>query len=530
MRFAARGPNSAPLALHMLDFSSLTHYDWLDVPMWVFDQQRQRNLWANAAALRFWRAASAEEFLARDFSDTMAAVRERLAVTAADHGQGKIVREQWTLYPKGQPVTAMLVSRGILTPDRRQVMLFAADSLASGADLGVLRGVEALQHTSVRIGVFSLKDGSCLMRNPAAALAFQPAKATAPATTQATAAQGPGPRNELAALFAQAEEAENIVRQVSAGISVKVDVQLHTQQGLCWHGINASPMRDPVTGEAVLLLNARDIADLKASQAALEAAREAAETASQAKSSFLANMSHEIRTPMNGVLGLTELVLQTELSDKQRKFIELAHNSAKGLMVIINDLLDVAKIEAGRVVIEQSPFSLHDCLREALHPLLLQAHEKGIQLHARVQPGVPQHVLGDALRLRQVLVNLVGNALKFTEKGEVRVEVQLVEDEAGSEGPSPADSASDNAALRLRLSVHDTGIGMTRDQIQQIFDPFTQADGSITRRYGGTGLGLTIVQRLVGLMGGHVQVESQPGTGSCFSFEVALQLPPKAQS
>ncbi|MET0519659.1 MAG: ATP-binding protein, partial [Burkholderiaceae bacterium] len=219
---------------------------------------------------------------------------------------------------------------------------------------------------------------------------------------------------------------------------------------------------------------------------------------------------------MNGVLGLTELVLQTELSERQRKFIELAHNSAKGLMVIINDLLDVAKIEAGRVIIEQQPFSLHDCLREALHPLLVQAHEKGIQLHARVQPGVPLRAAGDALRLRQVLINLVGNALKFTERGEVRVEVQMVE-------PQAEPRAGEEADLRLRFAVHDTGIGMTRDQIAQIFDPFTQADGSITRRYGGTGLGLTIVQRLVVLMGGQVEVESQPGTGSCFSFEIALQ-------
>ncbi|MDC8770946.1 ATP-binding protein [Roseateles albus] len=499
----------------MLDFSCLTHYDWLDVPMWVFDAERQRNLWANAAALRFWQAGSAEKFLSSDFSDTSVAVRERLAVTAADHAQGKIVREQWTLYPKGQPTTVMLVSRGILTPDRRQVMLFAADSLASGVDLSALRGIEALQHTSVRIAVFSLKDGSCLMRNPAAALAFaKPALAK------------PALQNELNAVFAHADDAAHVIAQVRAGQSVKADFELRTSAGLCWHGINASPMRDPATGEPVLLLNARDIADLKASQAALETAREAAEAASQAKSSFLANMSHEIRTPMNGVLGLTELVLLTELTDKQRKFIELAHNSAKGLMVIINDLLDVAKIEAGRVQIDQAPFSLHDCLREALHPLLLQAHEKGIQLHARVQPGVPQRALGDALRLRQVLVNLVGNALKFTEKGEVRLEVQIVEFE-------PSEAAGHQAPpgeLRLRFSVHDTGIGMTKDQIAQIFEPFTQADGSITRRYGGTGLGLTIVQRLVNLMGGRILVESQPGTGSCFSFEVALQLEPKPAS
>ncbi|MBT9495024.1 MAG: hypothetical protein IV107_22330 [Paucibacter sp.] len=493
----------------MLDFSCLTHYDWLDVPMWVFDAERQRNLWANAAALRFWQAGSAEKFLSSDFSDTSEAVRERLAVTAADHSQGKIVREQWTLYPKGQPTTAMLVSRGILTPDRRQVMLFAADSLASGVDLSALRGIEALQHTSVRVAMYSLKDGSCLMRNPAAALTF----------SQTNAVSG-DQRAELEAIFALPEDAAHVIAQVRAGQSVKADFELRTKAGLCWHGINASPMRDPATGEPVLLLNARDIADLKASQAALETAREAAEAASQAKSSFLANMSHEIRTPMNGVLGLTELVLLTELTDKQRKFIELAHNSAKGLMVIINDLLDVAKIEAGRVLIEQSPFSLHDCLREALHPLLLQAHEKGIQLHARVQPGVPQRAIGDALRLRQVLVNLVGNALKFTEKGEVRVEVQMVEvASAEAEAASAAE-----AGLRLRFSVHDTGIGMTRDQIAQIFEPFTQADGSITRRYGGTGLGLTIVQRLVNLMGGRIMVESQPGTGSCFSFEVALQL------
>ncbi len=514
----------------MLDFSCLTHYDWLDVPMWVFDAERQRNLWANAAALRFWQAGTAEKFLSSSFSDTSEAVRERLAVTATDHGQGKIVREQWTLYPKGQPTTVMLVSRGILTPDRRQVMLFAADSLASGADLSALRGIEALQHTSVRIAVFSLKDGSCLMRNPAAALAFaQNKSALQPGPTSMS---GAGQQAELAAIFAHPDDAAHVCAQVRAGQNVKADFELRTSTGLCWHGVNASPMRDPATGEPVLLLNARDIADLKASQAALETAREAAEAASQAKSSFLANMSHEIRTPMNGVLGLTELVLLTELTDKQRKFIELAHNSAKGLMVIINDLLDVAKIEAGRVMIEQASFSLHDCLREALHPLLLQAHEKGIQLHARVQPGVPQRALGDALRLRQVLVNLVGNALKFTEKGEVRLEVQVVEPELESahahiQGHAPSSTSGPCAPgpepeLRLRFSVHDTGIGMTKDQIAQIFEPFTQADGSITRRYGGTGLGLTIVQRLVNLMGGRIAVESQPGTGSCFSFEVAL--------
>jgi signal transduction histidine kinase len=484
----------------LLDFASLSHYDWLDVPLWVFDPEQQRNLWANAAALRFWHADSAEEFLSRDFSEHGDAVRERLAVTAADHAQGRIVREQWTLYPKGEPTTVMLVSRGMRTPDRRQVMLFAADSLGGGADLSMLRGVEALQHTSVRIAVFGLARGDLLMRNPAAALTFGD---TPPAAG----------RTEFGSLFAHGADADSILARVRRGDTCRQDLELQTLDGRRWHALDARPMRDPVTGDTVMLFNARDIADLKASQAALVAAREAAESASHAKSAFLANMSHEIRTPMNGVLGLTELVLQTELNARQRRFIEMAHDSAKGLMTIINDLLDVAKIEAGKIIIDAHPFSLHDCLGESMQPLLLQAHDKGIQLNTTVQAGVPSWLVGDALRLRQVLINLVGNALKFTEHGEVRVEIGLAD-------------AHDNdppQRLRLRVAVTDTGIGMTRDQIGQIFDPFTQADGSITRRYGGTGLGLTIVQRLVALMGGTIAVESEPGLGSSFSFEVVLR-------
>ena len=219
---------------------------------------------------------------------------------------------------------------------------------------------------------------------------------------------------------------------------------------------------------------------------------------------------------MNGVLGLTELVLQTELDERQRKFISLAHSSAKGLMLIINDLLDMAKVEAGRIVMEQSPFSLHDCLREAIQPLLLKAHERHILLRVRVQPAVADQLLGDALRLRQVLINLVGNALKFTEKGEVQVEVERLE-----ERPASGDTG---ARQRLRFGVHDTGIGLTQEQVQHVFAPFTQADRSITRRYGGTGLGLTIAHRLVQLMGGDIQIESTFGVGSCFSFELVMPV------
>ncbi len=485
----------------MLDFSVLPHYEWLDIPVWVFDDVHHRCLWANAAALTLWRADSQAELLARDLSDISAGARLRLSLAAAEHARGEVVREPWTLYPKNEPVSVMLTSRSILTPDGRQVMLFTASPLSSNPDTTLLRGMEALQHTSVRIAIFSLRDGRALMLNPAAAAAF--------------GAPVQGDKGvKFASLFTHAPVAARIRAQVNRGQTFAADVELITTMGKRWHGMDVRPMRDPLSGEMVMQLNARDIADLKATQTMLEAARQAAEEASQAKSSFLAHMSHEIRTPMNGVLGLTELVLQTELDERQRKFITLAHNSAKGLMLIINDLLDMAKVEAGRIVMEQSPFSLHDCLREAIQPLLLHAHERDIVLMVRVQPAVADQLLGDALRLRQVLINLVGNALKFTERGEVHVEVELLEE-------LPA-SGSSGASQRLRFGVHDTGIGLTQEQIQHVFAPFTQADRSITRRYGGTGLGLTIAHRLVQLMGGEIQIESTPGVGSCFSFELVM--------
>ncbi len=483
----------------MLDFSSLTHYDWLDTPMWVFDPKAERNLWANAAALSFWQVESAEMFLSRNFQDPTEAVRERLAVTAADHAQGKIVREQWTLYPKGKPTTVMLASRGIQTPDRRVVMLMAAQSLPHGTDKSMLRGVEALQHTTARIAMFSLRDGQALFLNPTAAQAF--------------GVQAEAGALGFADVFASPDLASLIRRHVQGGKSFQAELELNTVDGIRWHSIDARPMRDPVSGDPVLQFNARDINDFRLAQQALTVARETAVAASQAKSTFLANMSHEIRTPMNGVLGLTELVLQTELDDRQRRFVQMAHDSAKSLMGLINDLLDVAKIEAGKVAIEHQPFTLYDCLRDTTQPLQLQAQEKGLILGSRIQPGVPPYLVGDALRLRQVLTNLVGNAVKFTERGEIRIEVRRLDEGRAGSGPEP---------VHLSFSVSDTGIGMSRDQIARIFDPFTQGDASITRRFGGTGLGLTIVQRLVALMGGRVHVESQPGTGSSFSFEITL--------
>ncbi len=266
-------------------------------------------------------------------------------------------------------------------------------------------------------------------------------------------------------------------------------------------------------------LRARALTELRTALDELATARDAAVTASRLKSEFVATISHEIRTPMNGVVGMTGLLLETPLSAEQREYVESIRSSGESLTAIVNDILDFSKIESGRLELEKQPFDPRDCVAETLELLRPQAAAKRLALRSSCGAGVPAAVLGDVTRLRQVLVNLVGNAVKFTERGSVEVTLEWASREGG-----PAE---------LRFAVRDTGIGIPAERLERLFQPFTQGDASMSRRYGGTGLGLVISKRLAEAMGGRMWVESEPGAGSCFHFTVEAVpavLPPRAPS
>ncbi|MGB7087992.1 MAG: response regulator, partial [Phormidesmis sp.] len=290
--------------------------------------------------------------------------------------------------------------------------------------------------------------------------------------------------------------------------------------------INASILRDTEDNPLLFIVHIQDLSEQKRINASLQAATKASEEANKAKSDFLAMMSHEIRTPMNAMIGMTELLSETQLNEHQRDFVEVIQTSGNTLLTVINDILNFSKIESNQFELEMGQLDLYECVEEVVALFSNQAESKGLALTSLIEPvNIPEAFIGDPTRLRQILANLVSNSIKFTEKGEVSIQV--------SAHPVSLDELKADPSLspyEVEFSIKDTGIGIASDKISSLFKPFSQVDASITRQYGGTGLGLVISKTLVEMMGGDISVESVPGEGSTFHFSIRLKPYEKSES
>ncbi|HET7108973.1 MAG TPA: response regulator [Candidatus Acidoferrum sp.] len=298
---------------------------------------------------------------------------------------------------------------------------------------------------------------------------------------------------------------DELWRTIRSGKTWSGEVKNRAKDGsMYWVDTTIVPFCDAGGRPTQYIAIRKEITQLKQVEEELRAAKVAAERANQAKSEFLANMSHEIRTPLNGVMGMTDLALETQLTPEQRDYLETAKSSSDSLLTVINDILDFSKIEAGKLDLDCTDFDFRESVESTIKSLAVRGDQKGLELLCDIDPRIPEVMRGDPVRLRQVITNLIGNAIKFTERGEVGLKIGIVE--------------AQGEELRLQFTISDTGVGIPASKLDLIFDPFSQADGSTTRKYGGTGLGLTISSRLVGMMDGKIWVESEVGKGSRFHF------------
>lgn len=463
-------------------------FDQIDTAIWIYNIDRRGIDWANKAALAFWDAPSLDILVSRPLADEMSPkVALKLEQYQEDFARRRATfYETWTLYPKGQPQRLRVKCSGFRLPDGTMAMLCEAKDLEP-AQPETVRGVEALLHTTVMISMYE-GSGSQIYCNPAARASFG------------------GGSLLLTDRFVEPEEASVFLLDLQRMGTTSRTAQVRRTDGIFWHHIVGVSCRDAVTGSQAILLSESDVTDAHEAKIALEASRNDAVRTTRLKSDFLANMSHEIRTPINGVIGMAE-ALNTMVSDPEHKAI-LTRILASGEMLldIINDILDLSKIEAGKLGLENIGFLPLEVAKRIENLHSIKASEKRLDFSVTTDEGAKLTRMGDPHRITQIVNNLVGNAIKFTDKGEVHVSITC------------------KPRMPVIIEVTDTGIGMSKSQQSRIFDDFVQADASTTRRFGGTGLGMSIVKRLVNAMSGKIDLDSEPGVGTTVRVMLPLEL------
>lgn len=506
-RPAATGARASVSTLKIFTHEQLAVFDLLDRPVWVFDVETVAIWWANQTAITFWRAKDLPDLLARNFtSDMSPASVQRIAeyLRRFEAGEQRIV-EEWTFYPLGVPMPSRLAMVGIPIENGRIALFCESEPIAPAIlDRALLRGVEALRHLPVAVCEFD-QNGRVLYQNPEALRVFGPSD---------------GLLSLLPRRFADRVEGERLLHEAARGEWVELQVPLETLAGPRWCHVTLGQSTDPVHGVPLLLFTARDIGEHRRDQDRLQQAKEAAETASRAKSAFLTTVTHELRTPLNGMLGFGELMADTALDGQQQEYLQNMRESARSLLALIDDLLDLSRLEAGRLDISEQPLDLHAVADEVVDVVAPRVRAKGLALLVHRADDLPRALRGDPQRLRQLLLHLLDNALQLTSAGKISLRVER----ASEQGRRREERAW------IRLEVVDTGAGIPPERIERIFDTFTGLDDASARTSGGMGLGLAICRLLAERMGGTIGAESKPGTGSRFWVDLPLRVVGRAHT
>jgi signal transduction histidine kinase/CheY-like chemotaxis protein len=470
---------------HCYSRAELKVFDLLKHPVWVFDADNICMYWANKAAVKIWRADTLDELLARDYASDLSVDRAyKLKQVMQAYAKGEVTHEEWTFYPNGVATQMQVTGSGIRLEGGRMAMLQEAELPdRSVYDESAVRGVELLRRLPLAVCQFSI-DGKLIYQNPEALHIFGIAK------------------GDFKSLFVDQALGDKVFEEVSTGKAYDDEAEHHTETGSGWFSISARKTRDPVTSAHIILLIARDITEI------VQARKDKA--MANFKSEFMAILAHDIRTPLHQIVGYMDLLELSGLSEGQLEQVRMVQVSAAVLMAISNDLLDYSKLESGKLQIENACFKLQDLLNGCIAAAVSEANEKGLQVISDIASDLPTDIIGDPDRLRQVLINLLNNGVKFTEQGSVTLKLCLVDENR-----------------KLRFEIADTGIGIERSQQENLFVKYRQANTSIARNYGGTGLGLAICKGLVETMGGTIALRSELNKGTVVFFEIALQIPDK---